>query len=133
MTIKPIKTEADYRQALAEVERLFEAELNTPEGDCLEILTTLIEVYEEKHHPINSPLPYLNIDEIQHLSRFIKLIQESEGLILTRGDRAIAEIKPISTPQKQPRPIGLCEGEFTVPDDFNEPLPEEILNLFEHP
>ena len=33
MDLKPIKTEADYRQALAEIERLFDAELNTPEGD----------------------------------------------------------------------------------------------------
>jgi hypothetical protein len=32
---------------------------------------------------------------------------------------------------KQPRPFGLCAGEFTVPDDFDEPLPEEILSAFE--
>ena len=32
---------------------------------------------------------------------------------------------------KQPRPFGLCTGEFTVPDDFDEPLPEEILSAFE--
>ncbi|MBV5260325.1 DUF2281 domain-containing protein [Synechococcus moorigangaii CMS01] len=31
------------------------------------------------------------------------------------------------------RPFGLCEGEFIVPDDFDEPLPEEILQLFENP
>jgi len=57
MDLKPIKTEADYRQALAEIERLFEAELNTPEGNRLEILVTLVEAYEKKHHPIESPLP----------------------------------------------------------------------------
>lgn len=58
MSLKPIKTEKDYRQALAEVERLFDAPLNTPEGDRLEVLTTLIEAYEEAHHPIELPLPY---------------------------------------------------------------------------
>lgn len=58
MDLKPIKNEADYRQALAEVERLFAAELNTPEGNKLEILVTLIEAYEEKYYPIELPLPY---------------------------------------------------------------------------
>ena len=57
MSLKPIKTEQDYRQALAEVERLFDAPLNTPEGDRLEVLTTLIEAYEEQHHPIEVPFP----------------------------------------------------------------------------
>lgn len=58
MNLKPIKTEADYRQALAEVERLFDAPVNTTDGDRLEVLTTLIEVYEEQHHPIELPSPY---------------------------------------------------------------------------
>jgi len=78
----------------------------------------------------------LNIDDIQHnLSEFIKLIQEGNSLIITQADKPIAEIKPLSTkpPQKERRPIGLCEGEFVVPDDFNDPLPEEIINLdFSH-
>ncbi|MDB9315592.1 hypothetical protein PN462_20940 [Spirulina sp. CS-785/01] len=77
----------------------------------------------------------LTIDDIQqNLSGFIKLIQEGNRLIITQADRPIAEINPISTclPQKEPRPIGLCEGEFVVPDDFNDPLPEEMINLFEN-
>ncbi|HEY9701275.1 MAG TPA: hypothetical protein V6C58_02460 [Allocoleopsis sp.] len=75
----------------------------------------------------------LNIDDIQHdLSAFIKLIQAGNNLIITQADQPIAEIKPITTNQlqKEPRPRGLCEGEFVVPDDFNDPLPEEIINLF---
>jgi len=78
----------------------------------------------------------LNIDDIQqNLSGFIKLIQEGNSLIITQADQPIAEIKPISTNQKhkEPRPIGLCEGEFVVPDNFNDPLPEEIINLFINP
>ena len=58
MELKPIKTEADYREALAEVERLFDAPINTLEGDSLEVLTALIEVYEQQHHPIKLPSPY---------------------------------------------------------------------------
>ena len=57
MSLKPIKTESDYRQALTEVERLFDAPLNTPEGERIEVLTTLIEEYEEQQHPIELPLP----------------------------------------------------------------------------
>ena len=78
----------------------------------------------------------LNINDIQqNLSEFIQLIQEGNPLIITQADRPIAEIKPISanSSQKEPRPIGLCEGDFIVPDDFNDPLPEEIINLFENP
>jgi HTH-type transcriptional regulator / antitoxin HigA len=45
MRIKPIKTEADYQDALKEVERLFDAKPGTAEADRLEILTTLIEDY----------------------------------------------------------------------------------------
>jgi HTH-type transcriptional regulator/antitoxin HigA len=57
MRIKPIKTEADYEAALKEVERLFSAKPNTPEADRLEVFTTLIEAYEERHYSIPSPDP----------------------------------------------------------------------------
>ena len=57
MDVKPIKTESDYNEALAEIERLMRAELNTPEGDKLDVLTTLVETYEEKHYPIDPPDP----------------------------------------------------------------------------
>jgi len=55
--IRPIKTEQDYDAALAEVEALWGAEANTPEGDKLDVLITLVEAYEAKHHPIASPDP----------------------------------------------------------------------------
>ena len=57
MDIRPIKTEADYQAALKEIDRLFDAEPNTSEGDRLEILTTLVEAYEEQHHAIPLPDP----------------------------------------------------------------------------
>jgi HTH-type transcriptional regulator / antitoxin HigA len=57
MDIKPIKTEADYEAALHEVEHLFDSLPNTPEGDRLEVLTTLIQAYEEKHYKVPSPDP----------------------------------------------------------------------------
>jgi len=77
MDLKPIKTEADYHQALTQIEQLFEVELNTPEGDQLKILTTLVEDYEEKHHLIEFPSPHeptLYHLESRHqpISRFIE-------------------------------------------------------------
>lgn len=57
MEIKPIKTEADYEAALEEIEQLFQSESGTPESDRLEVLTTLVEAYEEQHYSIPSPDP----------------------------------------------------------------------------
>ncbi|RJR41630.1 MAG: helix-turn-helix domain-containing protein [Deltaproteobacteria bacterium] len=57
MDIRPIRTEQDHQAALQEVERLFDASPGTPEGDLLEVLATLIEAYEEKHHDIPWPDP----------------------------------------------------------------------------
>jgi HTH-type transcriptional regulator/antitoxin HigA len=57
MQIKPIRTEADYQAVLDEIERLLDAKSGTSEADRLEILTTLVEAYEEKHYPIPPPDP----------------------------------------------------------------------------
>ena len=57
MTIRPIKNNRDYREALKEIDRLMDARSNTPEGDRLDVLVTLVEAYEEKHWPIDSPDP----------------------------------------------------------------------------
>lgn len=57
MELRPIRTEADYQTALREIEQLFDAELNSAEGDRLDILTTLVEAYEKKHYPIEPPDP----------------------------------------------------------------------------
>ena len=53
MDIKPIKTKVDYEVALAEIEGLMNVEPDTPEGDRFNVLTTLVEAWEEKHHGIN--------------------------------------------------------------------------------
>ncbi len=57
MNIRPIKTEADYDEALERIDELMDAEIDTPEGDELDILVTLVEAYEEKHYPIEAPDP----------------------------------------------------------------------------
>jgi HTH-type transcriptional regulator/antitoxin HigA len=57
MQLKPIKTEADHEAALHEIERLWDAEEGTADADRLEILTTLVEAYEEAHFPMDMPDP----------------------------------------------------------------------------
>jgi HTH-type transcriptional regulator/antitoxin HigA len=57
MQLKPIRTEADYEAALEEIDRLMDALTGTPEGDRLDVLTTLVEAYEAQHHPIEAPDP----------------------------------------------------------------------------
>lgn len=72
MNINPIRTEADYDAALAEIERLWGAEPGTDDGDKLDILATLVEKYENEHWPIDTarvdPIDMLNylIDEGGH-------------------------------------------------------------------
>jgi HTH-type transcriptional regulator/antitoxin HigA len=72
--LKPIRSEADYDEALAEVERLWGAKLGTPEGDRLDILATLIEAYDDKHYRMDPPDPI----------EAIKYRMEQQGL--TRKD-----------------------------------------------
>lgn len=57
MEIRPIKTQADYEKALARAAELMGAKLDTPEGDELEVLSTLVDVYESQHFPIEPADP----------------------------------------------------------------------------
>jgi len=57
MQIRPVKSEADYQTALAEIERLFDSAPDTPDGECLDVLTTLVEAYETRHDAIPWPDP----------------------------------------------------------------------------
>ena len=70
MNIKPIKNEEDYSQTLSYIESLMDAKQNTPQMDELEVLTTLVEAYEEQHYKIDVPDPI----------EAIKFRMEQEGL-----------------------------------------------------
>ena len=83
MEITPIKTEANYEAALEELETLMNAEPDTPEGDRLDVLTTLVEAWEEKHHWIEGPDP---IDAILHRLEALGLARKDlEPMIGTRA------------------------------------------------
>ncbi|MFZ1961946.1 MAG: helix-turn-helix domain-containing protein [Roseiarcus sp.] len=72
--VKPIRSEADYQAALAEIERLWGAKAGTPEGDRLDVVATLIDAYESEYEPMDPPDPI----------EAIKFRMEQEGL--TRHD-----------------------------------------------
>jgi HTH-type transcriptional regulator / antitoxin HigA len=86
--LKPIRTKADYKAALAEVERLWGAKSGTPKGDRLDVLATLIDAYETRHYPMDPPDP---IDAIQFRMEQQGLTRKDlEPLIGTRA--RVAEI-----------------------------------------
>ena len=57
MEIRPIKTENDYNDSIKRIEELWGAKKDTPQGDELDLLVTLVESYEMKHYPIAPPDP----------------------------------------------------------------------------
>jgi len=97
MEIRPIKTEADYEAALAEIEELFEAEPGTPEGDRLEVLTTLVEAYEDAHYSIPAPDPI----------EAIRYHMESRGLVRRDLEPYIGSRARVSEILNRKRPLSL--------------------------
>jgi antitoxin (DNA-binding transcriptional repressor) of toxin-antitoxin stability system len=74
----------------------------------------------------------LNIHEAKtHLSRYLARLEAGESIILCRRNQPIAEIRPLSRAPKGARPFGLARGTFTVPQEFFEPLPDEMTDAFE--
>ena len=73
----------------------------------------------------------INIEDIQRdLQCYLQQVEAGETVVIVRAGKPVAEIRPIAPGVKSPRPFGLCAGQFSVPDDFDDPLPEEILRQF---
>ncbi len=72
--VKPIRSEADYEAALAEIDKLWGAKAGTPAGDRLDVLATLVDAYEAERYPMDPPDPI----------EAIKFRMEQQGL--TRKD-----------------------------------------------
>ncbi len=80
--VKPIRSEADYEAAMAEVETLWGAANGTPEGDRLDVLATLIDAYEAKHYPMDPPDP---VEAIKcRMEQMGMTRKDLEGVIGTR-------------------------------------------------
>jgi HTH-type transcriptional regulator/antitoxin HigA len=88
MKMTPIRNEAAYNAALQEIERLMDAEPDTPEGDRLDVLVTLVEAYEQKHWRIDPPDP---IDAIKLRMQQHRLSRRDlEGLL--GGKNRVSEV-----------------------------------------
>ena len=80
----------------------------------------------------NVPMIKVNIaDAKPRFSEYLKRVEAGETVILARRNQPIAEIRPITHPEQEPRPVGLAAGEFEVPEDFDAPLPQGVLKAFE--
>ena len=70
----------------------------------------------------------VNIHEAKtHFSKLIELAQAGEELVIAKSGKPVARLLPVA---RQPRRLGLLDGEIEVPEDFNAPLPEEVLAAF---
>lgn len=73
----------------------------------------------------------VNIQDAKtHLSQYLAKATAGERVLVCKRNVPVAEIVPIRKDPTNKRPIGLAEGEFTVPDDFNDPLPDEEIAAF---
>lgn len=97
MNVRPIRTKADHRWALKEVERLWDAEPGTPDGDRVDVLVTLIEAYEERHFPIETPDPIAAIE----------FMLEQKGLTRRDLEPAIGSRGRVSEVLTRKRPLTL--------------------------
>jgi prevent-host-death family protein len=74
----------------------------------------------------------VSLKEIQrNFPAYLRRVREGQTLVITENGKPMAEMKPTASTEKKPRPYGLCAGEFRTPDDFNSPLPDDILKDFE--
>jgi prevent-host-death family protein len=72
----------------------------------------------------------VNIHEAKtHLSRLLERVAMGEEVIIAKAGKPVAKLVPLEKRPKN-RCLGSAKGEFTVPDDFNDPLPKEIEDLF---
>jgi len=61
----------------------------------------------------------------------LKHIEAGDSFLILKGQKPLGEFRPLHPPSLALRPYGLCEGDFIVPDDFNQSLPEDIIREYE--
>lgn len=96
--VAPIRTEGDYDSALAEIEGLMKARPGTPEGDRLDVLATLIEAYEARHHAIDAPDPIA----------LLQFVMEQRGLDRAALQPMIGDRGRVSEVMSRKRPLTLA-------------------------
>jgi prevent-host-death family protein len=74
----------------------------------------------------------VTLEELQRdAGALLDRVEAGEHVVVARGGRPVAELRPVPAIQPGPRPFGCCAGEFTAPDDFDSPLPEDVQRAFE--
>src|SRR6185295_6756576 len=97
MNIKPIRTRADYRAALRAIEMLMPAKANSPGGERLDVLVTLVQAYEAKHYPMDLPDPV----------EAIRFRMEQSGLVPKDLVPMIGQINRVYEVLNRTRPLTL--------------------------
>lgn len=113
MNIKPIRTKADHLATLREIEGLMAAEPDTPEGDRLDVLVTLVEAYEREHFPMELPDPV----------EAIKFVMEQQGLTIKDLESVIGRSNRIYEILNRTRPLTLnmirnLHAKFGIPAEL---------------
>lgn len=97
VTVRPIRTEADYEAALAEIGTLMTSRPGTPDGDRLDILSTLVEAYEAEHHAIDASDPIA----------LVEFVMEQRGLDRAEIGKFIGSRSRVSEVLNRARPLSL--------------------------
>ena len=75
-------------------------------------------------------MPEATVHEAKtHLSRLLRRVEAGEEFVILRGRKPVARLVPVGAPRR--REFGIDRGLFTVPDDFDDPLPDDLLAEFE--
>jgi len=81
----------------------------------------------------SSGMTEINTHEAKtHFSRYVKRALKGERIVVCLRNVPLIEFKPVDVRPKKRRPIGLYKGQFKVPEDFNDPLPDWLLDAFEN-
>jgi antitoxin (DNA-binding transcriptional repressor) of toxin-antitoxin stability system len=89
-------------------------------------------VHRQRFHSYNADMNNVSVqDLLRDPLGLLKRVEAGEHVIVVRDNSPIAEIRPVALPVLDPRPYGLAAGAFTVPEDFDAPLPEGTLRDFE--
>lgn len=74
----------------------------------------------------------INVHEAKaHLSEYLARVEAGETVVICRRNKPIARLSPETPQRTTPRPVGLAKGEFTLSPSFFDPLPDDLLDLFE--
>ena len=74
----------------------------------------------------------VDVDKVKlNFSSYLQIVEAGETVVIADHNKPVAELRPPSIGGGISRPFGLCAGEFVVPEDFDVPLPEELVSLFE--